>query len=237
MIKKVMPSDRGTGTQVVRLGLLGSPSDPVHKLPAAQVRNRRHDKRQIYMRIEKKPAARNPFSRRPEYVAGCHFLAVHATKAAPANESLNPVFRPRPKGVPGVFYPQITQITQAPQMDTGFRIRNCRDFTGIPGKKEKFLQRQGGKGGDGWKCTALRDAADCGCSKSIDDLMTSWRCWGAERLRYRQAQLEMLFYLPMPFWTSSIYSELLSLAYCSPVCFAAQTAASSIAVSGLYIGL
>ena len=66
---------------------------------------------------------------------------------------------------------------------------------GFP-EKRKILQRHRGKGGDGWKCTALTDAADCGCCKSIDDLMTSWKYRGAERLRYRQAQLEMLFYLP-----------------------------------------
>ena len=72
---------------------------------------------------------------------------------------------------------------------------------GFPGKR-KILQRQGGKGGDGWKCTALSDAADFGCGESIDDLMTSWKCRGAERLVLTSPQRNaFLATSPMPFWT------------------------------------
>ncbi|NMA43292.1 MAG: hypothetical protein GX946_07905 [Oligosphaeraceae bacterium] len=42
---------------------------------------------------------------------------------------------------------------------------------------------------------AQNDVADCGCGESIDGLATSWKYWGAERLRYRQARLEMLLHL------------------------------------------
>ncbi|NMA41794.1 MAG: hypothetical protein GX946_00250 [Oligosphaeraceae bacterium] len=38
--------------------------------------------------------------------------------------------------------------------------------------------------------------ADCGGGETIDGLVTSCKCRGAERLRYRQARLEMLFHLP-----------------------------------------
>ena len=64
---------------------------------------------------------------------------------------------------------------------------------GFP-EKRKNLTKAGRQRWDGWMCTAL-SAADCGCGESIDDgLVTSWRCRGAERLRYRQGHIEMLFH-------------------------------------------
>ena len=77
------------------------------------------------------------------------------------------------------------------------------------GKEESCRgMEEGGKGGDGWKCTAL-SAADCGQGESIAGLVASWRCRVAERLRYRQAQLEMLFH-------PSAYDAFLAALYVSP---------------------